>query len=427
MKKSRASQTPALWPAFSRMAHPLYPTTEITFTRGKGAYLFDSKGNKYFDAFSTLWTNLVGHGREEIVDAMAKQSKKLSFMHVFSGSSHEPAIRLSEKLLKMSPFGHKHCMFGLSGSDATEAALKLARNYWYRKGKPNKNVIVGRKSTYHGTSYGALSLMGHDDYQRPFGPLVGGTHRVLPNDGAELERYFKQTNAKENIAAILIEPVITSDGLVVAPQEYWDKLKELCKKNDVLILCDEVSTGMGRTGELYGATHYGIQPDVVYLAKSLTSGYSPLSAIMTSGEIFEAIHSDGNFFMHGSTFAGHPVSCVAALKVAEIVEKEKLVSKAKKMGAFMESTFQKHLSGLECVDTINGKGTLFEITLKGIPDDKEVSVGMKLYTDLLKTGQYVRVLGKHLCIAPPLIAKESEIEKMTMSLAECLRKLKGKM
>ncbi len=151
--------TNGLWMAFSRMNHPYFPNTEITFTSGKGAYLVDSKGNTYFDGFSTLWTNLVGHGREEVIEAMTSQMHNLSFMHVFSGTQHEPAQRLSERLVEGSPFGHRHVFFGCSGSDATETAIKLARNYWFAKRQPQKNIVVGRMVSYHGTSYGALSLM----------------------------------------------------------------------------------------------------------------------------------------------------------------------------------------------------------------------------------------------------------------------------
>ena len=178
--KRTFDETGNLWLAFARMNHPHYPETVRCFVRGKGAYLFDGKGKKYFDAFSTLWTNLIGHGREEMVSAMSEQLRRLSFMHLFSGSQHEPALRLSQKLVELSPFSHRYCFFGCSGSDATDTAIKLARQYWYSKGNAQKNVIVGRRSTYHGTTYGALTLMGHDDYQAPFTPLVGRMHRVPP-------------------------------------------------------------------------------------------------------------------------------------------------------------------------------------------------------------------------------------------------------
>lgn len=414
----------SLWLSFSRQNHPLYPNIELTFVEGKGSYLIDSMGKKYFDAFSTLWTNLVGHGRDEIADAMATQTKKLSFMHLFTGSQHLPAQNLADSLIKKSPFGHSHCFFGLSGSDATECAIKMARQYWFNKGKPQKNIIVGRKITYHGTSYGALSLMGHDSYQVPFGPLVDRIHRVSPNSKEEIENYFDAINASENVAAVLIEPVITSDELILPSAGYFSFLQDLCRKHNVLLIVDEVSTGMGRTGELYGSTLFNLKPDIVYLAKSLTSGYAPLSAVMTSNEIFKVINSDGRFFMHGSTFAGHPVSCVAASKVLEIVERENLVEKAKSLAAVLGSELKKNLADLDCIESINGAGTLWHITLKGFSSAKEVELGMRLHSTLLNEGQYIRVLGRYLCIAPPLIAKSSEIEEMAQTIRKVLTKIR---
>ena len=167
------------------------------------------------------------------------------------------------------------------------------------------------------------------------------------------------------MAAVLIEPVITSDGLILPPEGYFEKVQALCRANDVLILADEVSTGMGRTGEWYACSHYGLVPDVVYLAKSLTSGYAPLSAVLTTEEIYQTIHSKGRYFLHGSTFSGHPVACVAAEKVLHILSKEKLVARAGPLGQFLASEFQRELGNLAHIGSINGKGLLFEIELVG--------------------------------------------------------------
>jgi adenosylmethionine-8-amino-7-oxononanoate aminotransferase len=411
-----------LWLAFSRMEQLLYKTIEVTFIQGKGAYLFDDKGNKYFDGFSTLWTNLVGHGRPEIIEAMTKQLQELSFMHLFTGSQHIPAQKLSEKLIQKNPFNHSRVFFGCAGSDATETAIKLARNYWFSKGMPGKNIIVGRTSTYHGTSMGALSLMGHESYQEPFGPLVDGVHQLPATDYNAFEKYFNEVDAKKNVAAILIEPIITSDGLILPPEGYWKQIQELCRKHDVLILSDEVSTGMGRSGDFYASEMYGLKPDVVYLAKSLTSGYAPLSALMTTEEIYRTINSKGKYFMHGSTFSGHPVSCVAALKVLEIIEKENLVERGKQLASALSTVLNKYLKDLEIVKTINGKGLLYEIELK-CTDEKEAELGMTVYKELLNEGQYIRAIGKFLCIAPPLISTEEELVKMAQAIGRVLSKL----
>ncbi|MEW6735871.1 MAG: aminotransferase class III-fold pyridoxal phosphate-dependent enzyme [Acidobacteriota bacterium] len=434
-----------LWPAFSRMKHPLYTSTSKVFVRGKGTQLFDESGKGYYDGFSTLWTNLVGHGREEIIAAMTEQMHKLSFMHLFTGSTHQPAHELSEILIESSPFKHKHCVFGLSGSDATETAIKLARAYWWGQGRPQKNIIVGRLSEYHGTSLGALSLMGQDDYQIPYSPLVSRTHRVPPPNCYRcpwkldfrtcnvecknaFDEYFENINAKENVAAILIEPIITSDGLIPPPKGYWEHIQKVCRENEVLIVADEVSTGMGRTGTLYGSTQFGLQPDICYLAKSLTSGYAPLSVVTTSKEIFDVLNSNGKYFSHGTTFGGHPTSCIAAIKTFEILFKENLVEASSRLGKALDETLTHELEGLEHVGSIRGAGTLFEIELvqnknTKLPPRRETELGMLLYRDLLDQGQYVRVLGRFLCIAPPLVSTVDEVIQMAKAIRCSIERL----
>ena len=419
-----------VWPSFSRTSHPGYEDTRLSFARGEGAFLFDVQGNRYFDAFSTLWTNLVGHGREEIIAAMAEQSRKLSFMHLFSGTTHEPAVRLADRLCQLSPFGHTKVFFGCSGSDATETSMKMARAYWHYRGKAQKNIIVARRSTYHGVSFGALSLMGHDSYQTPYMPLVPETHRVPPCDISALESYFREVNAKERVAAFLIEPIITSDGLVLADQAYWSRVKTLCEENDVLLISDEVSTGMGRVGQMFASTLYGLKPQILYLAKSLTSGYAPLSAVLTTEEIFRTIHAPEHYFTHGSTFAGHPASCVAALKVLEIVERAGLVERARLLGAVLGDELRRVATlDLPWHVQVSGEGTLYEVVLKPKQATKpgyEVTLGMHLYNELLKRGQYVRVLANDLCFAPPLIATEEQIRELGAKLGEAMKAVAGR-
>lgn len=431
-----------LWPAFSRINHPAYPAGEITIVKGNGAYLYDSTGKRYFDGFSTLWTNLVGHGREEIISAMTEQMRTLSFMHLFSGHKHEPALKLSHELVSRSPFGHSRCFFGLSGSDAVETAMKMVRAYWFSKKRTDKKTIVGRMSEYHGTSLGALSLMGWDSYQMPYEPLVPQTYRLHPPNcyrcpwGKEratcgisckesFREYFAQVDAKRTVAAILIEPVITSDGLITPPEGYWEEIQQACREFDVLVIADEVSTGMGRTGALYGSTHFGLKPDIVCLAKSLTSGYAPLSAVLSSEEVFTTLHADGSFFAHGTTFGGHPVSCVAALKTLEVLFREKLIERAQALEPLLREELGKQLSDLEIVGNIRGIGTLFEVELvsdrtRKTPPFDEPGLAVRVFGECMKQGQYVRCLGRYICVAPPLIASDEEIRELAAGLRRAL-------
>lgn len=428
------------------MRHPLFKDIEVTFERGQGAYLFDSRGNRYFDGISTLWTNLIGHGREEIVDAVADQLRKLSFMHLFTGAQHGPAQELSQRLTKGSPFGHAQCFFGLSGSDATETAMKMARAYWSNQGRSEKKIIIGRLSEYHGTSFGALSLMGWDSFQVPYTPLVAKTHRLPPpncyhcpweKDPAtcqvfcknSFEEYFAGVDARKNVAAILIEPIITSDGLIIPPQGYWEQIQNVCDANEVLIIADEVSTGMGRTGRLFASSHYGLKPDIVYLAKALTNGYVPLSAVLATQEIFEGIHANGNYFSHGSTFAGHPAACVAALKVLDILDHEQLMPRAEEIEKIVLAELRAQLAEVDVVGNIQGKGILFEVELVADrttkkPPKNEIEIAMRLYLECLRNGQYLRPLGRFVCISPPLISREADLREMVTGLKKALLKVR---
>lgn len=434
-----------LWPSFSRVSHPLYEDTCVTFAKGKGVYLYDTNGKCYFDGFSTLWTNLIGHGREDVIGPMIEQMRKLSFMHLFGGSQHEPALRLSKKLIESSPFNYKYCFYGCSGSDATETAVKIARSYWYCNGKREKNIVVGRGSEYHGTSLGALSLMGSPFYKTPYLPLVSNIAILPPPNcyrcpfGREIrschlecyyvfENYFEEIDARNNVAAILIEPIITSDGLIVAPDNYWEHLQALCKEHDVLLIADEVSTGMGRCGQMLASSLCGIKPDILYLAKSLTSGYAPLSATLVSEKIYNGVNSNDNYFTHGTTFAGHPVACTAAESVIDILKKDDLIFKSKNVSKILEKTIFDELSDLNNVGNIRGRGMLYEVELvadkknKTVPRD-EVELSMRLFSELLKQNVYLRVIGRFICIAPPLIATGSDCINMCNVLRRAINRI----
>lgn len=441
----KSGQNSGLWPAFTRVKHPRYKDIKTTFVRGEGAYLYDSFGKRYFDGFSTLWTNLVGHGRMDIIEPMVEQMKSLSFMHLFTCSQHEPALRLSKTLTELSPFDHRYCFFGCSGSDATETAIKMARAYWYYRGKKEKNIIVGRGSEYHGTSFGALSLMGCELYRTPYKPLTGGVQMLPPPncfrcpfekqiDSCGMECYcafencFDEIDAVNNVAAVLVEPIITSDGLITPPPTYWERIQKLCEENDVLLIADEVSTGMGRCGSMFSASIHNLKPDILYLAKSLTSGYAPLSAVLANEKIYDTINNGSSYFTHGSTFAGHPVACVAAESVIQIVTRDGLIESGKKIATTLQKIINKELLDLDRVGNIRGAGTLFEIELvkdkitREIPSN-ETELSMRLYSELLHQGLYLRVLGRFICIAPPLISSENECIEMIRVLRQSIKKV----
>lgn len=431
-----------VWSAFSAMGHPLYADTEVIFERGEGVYLYDTNNKKYFDGYGTLWTNIVGHGRMDVIEPMYEQMKKLSFMSQFCGSHNVPALELADMLIENSPFDHDRCFYGCSGSDAVDTAIKLARGYWHFKGQPEKKMIISRKSEYHGVTLGATGVMGFKEYREPFAPLVPGLVSVSEPDcyrcswGKEPEtcdvdcktafdEAFEKYDAKNRVAAILIEPFITSGGLIPTPPGYWDHVQKLCRENDVLIIVDEASTGMGRTGTLYASEQYGLDADICLLAKSLTSGYAALSVAMVKKEIFDVYNQESRYFAHGSTFSGHPASCVAAKRIFEIIEEEGLCERANVIEKTMTELCHEHLENLEHVGCIRGKGVFSRLELvsdkaaKSLPP-RPVDLALALYRELLNRGQYLKVVGRFVNMAPSQQSTPEQLEQMVLAVRDAI-------
>lgn len=434
-----------VWSAFSAMGHPLYADTEVIFERGEGVYLYDTNNKKYFDGYGTLWTNVVGHGRMDVIEPMYEQMKRLSFMSQFCGSHNIPALELSEMLIKNNPFGHERCFYGCSGSDAVDTAIKLVRGYWHFRGKPEKKMIFSRTSEYHGVTLGATSVMGFPEYREPFAPLTPGIECLREHYcyrcpwGKEPEtcdvdcktafdEAFEKHDAKNKVAAILIEPFITNAGLLPTPPGYWDHVQKLCRENDVLIIVDEASTGMGRSGTLYASAQYGLDADICLLAKSLTSGYAALSVAMVKKDIFDEYNQGSRYFAHGSTFSGHPASCVAAKRIFEIIEEEGLCERAKMIEKTLAELCSKHFEDLPHVGHISGKGVMARLELvadkatKSLPT-RPVDLALKLYEELLKRGQYIKVVGRFVNMAPSQQSTPEQIEQMVLAVRDAINEI----
>lgn len=329
--------------------HHISPHNEnpMVIVSGEGSWITDMDGNRYLDGMSGLWCVNVGHGRAEIAEAAAEQMKTIAYSTLIQ--SHVPAIELAAKLNEWLE-GEYRIFFSNSGSDANEVAFKIARQYHYQRGKATKHKFISRHRAYHGNSMGALSATGQAQRKVKYEPLGAGFTHVPPpycyrcpfgqtRGACELQCAQAYEDAiiwegADSVAGIIVEPAITGGGMIVPPDHYLPKLREICDKHDVLLIVDEVICGFGRSGAKFGHQNFGVRPDIVTMAKGMTSAYSPLSATAVSAEMYDSFKEPGadSHFRHVNTFGGNPVSCAVALKNIEILEREELVARSAYIG-----------------------------------------------------------------------------------------------
>ncbi len=344
---------------------------------GEGAWITDHNGNRYLDAMSGLWCVNVGYGRDELAEAAYEQMKKIAYVPMTQ--SHEPAILLAEKLNKMLGDDYK-IFYSNSGSDANEVAFKLARQYHQQNGEPSRYKFISRYRAYHGNSMGALAATGQAVRKYKYEPLAPGFLHIAPPDnyrrpaGQSVEEHNIQRaqefeekiiwEQKDTIAGIIMEPLITGGGILIPHPVYLEKVQEICNRHGVLLIIDEVICGFGRTGKVFGHQHFNLKPDIITMAKGLTSAYLPLSVTAIRKDIYEKFDTgeENSHFRHINTFGGNPAACAVALKNLEIIEKENLVQQSAELG----KRLQKELASLKdhpYVGDIRGLGFLLGIEL----------------------------------------------------------------
>jgi putrescine aminotransferase len=354
------------WQALDR-AH-IHPFTDHTalhkvgprvIAKAEGTYLFDSEGEKLLDAFAGLWCVNVGYGRKTLAEAAYNQMLELPYYNTFFKTTHPPAAELSDVLVKMTPKQFTHVFYGQSGSDANDTIVRMVRSYWNLKKQPKKKTIISRTNAYHGSTMVAASLGGMS-YMHELAdlPLPGFEHIRQPYwyheaDGLSPEEFgraaaqaledkIKELGA-ENVAAFIGEPIQGAGGVIIPPANYWGEIQKICKKYDLLLIADEVICGFGRTGHWFASEHFGIEADFMTLAKGITSGYMPLSAIMVAERVASVLNEMGDF-SHGFTYSGHPVSCAVAIENIRILKDEKLVDRVKnETGPYLAKTLETFL------------------------------------------------------------------------------------
>jgi adenosylmethionine-8-amino-7-oxononanoate aminotransferase len=367
-----------LWLHFTRMS--AYADRDVpVIVRGSGAYVFDSRGKRYLDGLSGLFVSQVGHGRQEIADAGARQAAELAYFPLWS-YAHPKAIELAARLADLAPGDLNRVFFTTSGSEAVESAWKLAKQYFKLIGQPERYKVISREIAYHGTSMGALAITGLADIKYPFEPLPPGGVRV-PNTNFyrapefvrddlegfgrwaadEIERAILR-EGPQSVAAVYLEPVQNSGGCFPPPPGYFQRVREICDRYGVLLVSDEVICAFGRLGYYFGSERYGYQPDIITFAKGLTSGYSPMGGMLVRDALMEPFTAGTATFLHGVTFAGHPVSAAVALANLDIFEKEDLLGNVRGHEAAFRATLEK-LSDLPIVGDVRGAGYFYGIEL----------------------------------------------------------------
>jgi 4-aminobutyrate--pyruvate transaminase len=421
--------------------HMLHPVTNLhqharsgplVLARGEGSRIYDSDGTEYIDAFAGLWNVNVGHGRAELAETAREQIATLAFAPTFFGLATPPAIQLAAKMASIYPGDINHFNFTSGGAESNESAIKIARYYWSIQGKPDKVKILSRQQGYHGIAMGALSATGIPAYWAHFGPRPEGfIHLSAPyayRNAGELDeagfvdalvRELEETIEREGagtIAAFIGEPVQGAGGVIVPPDDYWRRVADVLEAHDILLIADEVITGFGRTGTMFGVQQYGVQPDIVAIAKGITSGYVPLGAVGVSDAIYDQMIEPDQMFMHGFTYSGHPVACAVALTNIGIIEAEDLPSNAAEQGAYLQDRLQE-LSPHQHVGEVRGKGMMMIVEVVDDKDSKAkfdpaLNIGPKLQAATRARGLIVRCSNDGIAIAPPLVLTRQEAERV---------------
>jgi adenosylmethionine-8-amino-7-oxononanoate aminotransferase len=435
-----------LWLHFYQMGQLAAPESQpVVLVGGEGSRVWDQSGTEYLDGLSGLFTVNVGYGRREIADAVAAQLTAMPFVSPFSFPSL-PMIDLSAKLAAIAPTGPQTRVFlTTGGSDAVETALKLAKAYQRKRGFADRTKIIARRVAYHGTSMGALSVNGVTSIRNGFGPLVpGARHAPLPYryrcdycalSGAcrgtcadEVERLI-EFEGPETVAAVIMEPVQNSGGAIASPPGYLQRIREICDRHGILLISDEVICGFGRVGGWFGSSEMGVTPDIATCAKGLTSGYAPLGAALVGKHVADAFigAGDGDKFMHGITFGGHPASCAAALANLAIMERERLTERGRTMGDYLMRELRAAVGEHPNVGEVRGMGMFMAVELVRDRASRESLAEEKLMAwlseQLKSRGLICRAddrLEPVIQLAPPLVLTREEADRCVSIVAEAI-------
>lgn len=432
--------------------HPFSDTAALNkegvriITKADGVYLWDSEGKKILDGMAGLWCVQVGYGNRELAEAGCEALKTLPYYNHFFKTTNPYTVELAAKLASLLPEGHDHVLFANSGSEANDSALKLIRYYWNLRGKPKKKIHISRDYAYHGVTFAAASLSGltpmHPQWDLPlpgfvkvptpywFGAEAAGYGDMDPEEfGVVIARKLEEKILEigpERVASFSAEPVQGAGGVIFPPASYWPEVQQICARYEVLLHLDEVITGFGRLGEWFGAQAYVLQPDIMTMAKGLSSGYQPISAISLGARMAETILNANEELVHGYTYSGHPVASAVALKNLETIEKLGLVARVKdSIGPYFQRRLRETFGDHPIVGEVRGIGLLAAIEL--VPDREERRffpdigrVGTQCRNYCFQSGLISRAIRDTMVLAPPLIVSDAEIEEILGLLKDAI-------
>jgi len=430
-------------------AHHLHPFTTASalnnkgarmITRAEGVWLTDSDGNTLLDGMAGLWCVNIGYGRTELADTAARQMRELPYYNTFFQTAHPPVVALAARIAELAPGDLNHVFFAGSGSEANDTNLRMARTYWSALGKPDKQIVISRKNAYHGSTMGGASLGGMTPMHEQGGlPLPGIVHIDQPywwREGGEMspEEFgiarARQLEAEidrlgeDKVAAFIAEPIQGAGGVIIPPDSYWPEISRICAERDILLIVDEVITGFGRTGNWFAAETYDLKPDIVTIAKGLSSGYQPIGGSIVTDKVAEVIGAIE--FNHGYTFSGHPVAAAVALENLRILDEEGIVARVRDKTAPYLAERWTSLAEHPMVGEARSKGMMAAIELT--PDKsararfagEEGQVGLITREFCFANGLVMRHVGDKMIIAPPLVISESEIDELVSRAWKCL-------
>lgn len=436
-----------VWHPFTHMSLWL-ADDPLVITHGDGVCLFDSEGKRYLDGIASLWCNVHGHRVKEIDDAIRAQLERIAHSTLL-GLANEPSAILAEKLIAIAPRGLAKVLYASDGACATEMAFKLAVQYWWNTGKPRKTEFVGLREAYHGDTTGGMSVGMTSAFHKPYMPLLfkvhyaempsvecrvsNETHSTLDirHSTLAIERILEKHH--DTIAAICIEPVVmAAAGMIVQPDGFVRRLRELADRYDVLLICDEVATGFGRTGRMFACDHDGVTPDLMCVGKGLTGGYLPLAATLATQKVFDAFLGaphEGKTFFHGHTFTGNPLCCAAAIASIGLFEKHNLVERVEHNAKEL-STMLDRLRSLPHVSAIRQKGFMVGIDLVAQRDplrpfDPKRRVGAEVCRKIRDRGIILRPLGDTIVIFPPLVIEPEQLREIVDAVYDEVSELTG--
>ena len=438
LKPEIATDLDAYWMPFT--ANRSFKKNPRIVTRASGAYYEDAQGRRILDGLSGLWCCGLGHCRPEITAAIQEQAATLDYAPAFQ-FGHPTVFELASRIRELTPEDLNYVFFTNSGSEAADTALKIARAYWRHKGKASKTKLIGREKGYHGVNFGGISVGGIGANRKTFGAGLDVDHlshtqlsanaftRGLPERGAELADELLELIAlhdASNIAAVIVEPFGGSAGVVVPPKGYLQRLREICTRHEILLIFDEVITGFGRTGQMFGADTFGVVPDMLNFAKQITNAAVPLGGVIVKDEIYQTFMAAGGAeymieLAHGYTYSGHPLACAAALATLDLLKKDQAIACVQQLAPHFENAVHS-LKGLKYLTDIRNCGLAAGLSFEakpGEPGRRPYEIAMHCW----KNGLYVRFGGDTIQLAPPFIVEKAEIDRLVDVLGDAIRAL----